>query len=121
MSKQLANGVWVNDKFWPAGSRPPEGVAEQITNPRAWDKSKAFDAELPDDQVVGAPTAEDLALAEAQAASTGQTPPAELTGGADPTGDGVKPAAPAGAAKKAVAKKATTARTAAKKSASTSS
>ena len=45
-TKKLAANVYVNGDFHAAGTSPDKDVADQITNPRAWD------AEEPEDVVV---------------------------------------------------------------------
>lgn len=34
--KQLTKNIWVDGTLYEAGSTPPKDVAEQITNPKAW-------------------------------------------------------------------------------------
>lgn len=41
--KELAANVYVGGVLYPAGSIPPEDVAEQIDNPKAWGEPASDD------------------------------------------------------------------------------
>ena len=38
--RKLASNVWVGGTLYEAGSTPPKEVADQISNPKAWEDDK---------------------------------------------------------------------------------
>lgn len=111
MSKKVAapgvsNGVWVRDKFYPNGSTLPEGT--KVTNDRVYaGGGKDADVDPQVATVVGAPTPEQVAEAERQAAALAGAG-ADTGAAADDGGNASPKPAKKATAKKATAKRAST-------------